>query len=911
MSTATTKRFHSEFLQHKEHLHALCAGLLPAASHSPGETKEKLLPVLRTWLAGQKDQIRSHYLATAKPGAMLTQHTIVMDALLAFLLESASAARPAPLALIAVGGYGRCELFPYSDIDLLFLVDATQQDAATAIAQFILYILWDLGLKVGQSLRNVEEAIALAASDFSIRTTLLDARFIEGDKALFDTMEERFKTDIMAAGTLDFVDAKLTERDARHLRFGDSRYMLEPNVKEGKGGLRDLHTLWWMARYIYPIKSIRDLVAMNLLTEEEYKRFDQSRKFLCRVRIYLHYQAGRAEERLTFDRQHALAVSMGYAHPSMNRAIERFMRRYFVAVRTVGSMTRIFCALLEEEKNRKPRKSLAWLLHMPWKLHAYILDGQRLNMRSEQAFEQTPILMIEIFKTARDYGLDIHPRAIQLMGRNLQRIDSALQHDEKANALFMDILLGDHAETTLRRMSEAGVLGKFIPDFGRIIGQTQFNMYHVYTVDEHTLVALGILGTIEKGKVNAELPLATDIVHRIKMRRVLHLALFCHDIAKGRGGDHSELGEKIALKLAARFGFSADEVETTGWLVRYHLLFSNTAFKRDIDDPKTIKDFVALVMTPERLKLLLILTAADIRAVGPAVWNAWKGALLRDLYKRTEQAMGTGHVELKQHQAGQFREDLKKRLTGWSQADIDYYLEQGTPGFIANFDLSRHAVIARMLKEAQSHSMPLLLDTHHTYEHSITEIIVCTYDHPGLFSKIAGAMALSGANIISAKIFTLKNGLVVDVFQVQDVMGQVFDRPDRLAKMSVYIDQALSDELDIAQSFRERKGGFTNPSRQAVTLPGQVFIENDASNIYSVIELTGQDRPGFLYQITRAIAELGLTITGAHISTYGTQVADVFYVKDIFGMKITHESRLRQVREKLLAHISQPEDMGA
>ncbi|MBY0406820.1 MAG: HD domain-containing protein, partial [Rickettsiales bacterium] len=341
------------------------------------------------------------------------------------------------------------------------------------------------------------------------------------------------------------------------------------------------------------------------------------------------------------------------------------------------------------------------------------------------------------------------------------------------------------------------------------------------------------LAQYEAGQVNAELPLATDIVHRIKMRRVLHLALFCHDIAKGRGGDHSELGEKIAAKLAARFGFSQDEIETTAWLVRYHLLFSNTAFKRDIDDPKTIKDFVAIVRTPERLKLLLILTAADIRAVGPAVWNAWKGALLRDLYKRAEQCMGTGQVELRQQQSAQFREDLIKRL-GWPESDIDFYLEQGTPGFIANFDLSRHAVIARMLKEASAVSMPLLIDTHHTYEHSITEIIVCTYDHPGVFSKIAGAMALSGANIISAKIFTLKNGLVVDVFQVQDVMGQVFDRPDRLAKMSVYMEQALGGELELAEAFRDRKGGFASPSRKAIALPGQVFVENDASAIYSV-----------------------------------------------------------------------------
>lgn len=903
MNIPSSSKRQPEIAHARDQLLAACASLYHP---DPEKHKQLLIPALRVWLADTRDTIRRQFETTGKPGVMLAQHTQMFDTLLSVLLAIAHPEPDPPLALIAVGGYGRGEHFPYSDLDLLFLVEHAGEEKASATTEFILYILWDLGLKVGQAHRTADEAIELSRNNFSIRTTLLDARFIDGKKKLYETLIDRFKTEIQQGEAMAFVEAKLSERDARHQRFGDSRYMLEPNVKEGKGGLRDLHTLWWMARYIYPIKSIRDLVSMNLLTEEEYRRFDQARQFLWRVRIHLHYLTGRAEERLTFDRQHALAVSMGFSHPSANRAIERFMRRYFVAVRTVGSMTRVFCALLEDEKNRRPRKSLAWLWHKPWQLATFRLDGERLNVRSDNTFEQHPAQMIEMFKIAADNGLDIHPLALQLMHRNLSRIDSALQHDDKANALLMEILLSDKAETTLRRMSEAGVLGKFIPDFGRIVGQTQFNMYHVYTVDEHTLVALGILSSIEKGQVNAELPLATDIVHRIRMRRVLHLALFCHDIAKGRGGDHSELGEKIAAKLAARFGFNSDEIETTAWLVRYHLLFSNTAFKRDIDDPKTIKDFVALVMTPERLKLLLILTAADIRAVGPAVWNAWKGALLRDLYKRAEQAMGTGTVEMKQHQTGQFREDLKKRLHGWQDADIDYYIEQGTPSFFANFDLQRHAVIARMLQEARNISMPLLLDTHHTYEHSITEIIVCTYDHPGLFSKIAGAMALAGANIISAKIFTLKSGLVVDVFQVQDIMGQVFDRPDRLAKMSVYMEQALSDELDLNQAFKDRKMGYSNPSRNAVTLPGQVFVENDASNIYSVIELTGQDRPGFLYQITRAIAELGLTIAGAHISTYGAQVADVFYVKDNYGMKITHASRLKQVQNTLLAQISQP-----
>ena len=869
------------------------------------ESSEILKEMLQNWLSDQHKTIHDRFMKTDDPAAMLAAHTQLIDSLLTGLYESANynLKHTTNIALLAVGGYGRGELFPHSDLDIVFLYK--QHDPTMALlVEFILYILWDMGLKVGQSHRNLDDAMALSLSDITIRTNLLDARFITGSKSLFDQFQSRFQQEVVDGHALEFVEAKLAERDVRHVRFGDSRYMLEPNVKEGKGGLRDLQMLWWLARYVYPIQEVKDLVGLGLLTPEEYTLFEQARQFLWRVRIYLHYLVDRPEDRLTFDRQHALAVSMGFNHPSMNRSIERFMRRYFVAVRTVGSMTRIFCALLEEEKKRKPRKSLAWLWHTPWKLGVFRLDGERLNVRSLYAFENSPLLMIEMFRVAQIHGLDIHPRALQLMGRSLYAINDGLRQNSRANTTFMEILLGDQPQIALSRMSEAGVLGRFIPDFGRIVGQTQFNMYHVYTVDEHTLVAIGILHSIEKGLVKDELPLASDIIHRVQMKRVLYLSLFCHDIAKGRGGDHSELGEKIVGKLAARFGFSADEINTCAWLVRYHLLFSNTAFKRDIDDPKTVQDFVALVRTPERLKLLLVLTAADIRAVGPAVWNAWKGALLRDLYTRAEQCMGTGQVQLKKHQAGQFKQDLRERLVGWNECDVDTYLEQGNPSFWANFDLARHAVIARMMREAETMKLPLLVDTQHHYEHSISEIIVCTYDQNRLFSKISGAMSLAGANIIGAKIFTLKNGMVVDVFQIQDAVGQVFDRPDRLAKMSVYMEQALSDELDITQMFADRTPIYANPSHSAVASAGQVIIENDASNVCSVIELTGTDRTGFLYEITHAIAALGLSIVTAHISTYGTQIADVFYVKDIFGMKITHDTKLRQVKDALLATIN-------
>ena len=872
-------------------------GLLP-------DNKEVVLDVCRNWLATGRAIVKADFLSTNKVQTLLVRHTRLIDELLASLYHEVAKSSE-KVAIIAVGGYGRCEMFPYSDIDLLFLYDPTAEAKATEIVESLLYILWDLGFKVGQAHRTVEEALELSKGDITIRTNLLDARLVVGDKALFESFHTRFNNEVIQAKVTEFIEAKLAERDTRHHRFGDSRYMLEPNVKEGKGGLRDAHTLWWLARAAYSLASNSELLERGLVSREEYRAFEQARLFLCRVRVHLHYIAERPEERLTFDYQHKLALAMGFSHPSINRSIERFMRRYFAAVRTIGNSTRVFCALLEEGKKRKPRISLAGLWYMKWNLGGFKIDGERLNVRHDNVFEKSPIMMIELFRVAQSHNLQIHPHALQLISHNLHRIDDNLQNDPKANALFLEIMLsGDSAESTLRRMSEAGVLGRFIRDFGRVIGQTQFNMYHVYTVDEHTLVAIGILHSIEKGLMKEELPLASDIVHRIRLRHVLYVALFCHDIAKGRNGDHSILGEKVGMKLAARLGFTQDEIQTVGWLVRQHLLFNHTATKRDLNDPKTIHDFVENVQSPERLKLLLVLTVVDIRAVSPIAWNAWKGVLLRELYSRAEQCMGTGKVELKPHQTNHFQDELRKLLGGWKENEIEHYLSLGNSSFLASAPPSRHAAIARMVRQSESMEQPVLLDTQHNYERSITEITVCTPDRNGLFSMVAGAMSLAGANIINAKIFTLKNNLAIDIFQLQDLSGDVFDRADRLAKMSVYIEQALSGELNIAQEFAKRSTPYMRSRGKAVPLLGQVLIDNEASNVHTIIEFIGRDRAGLLYDATRVIAEMGLSIVTAHISTYGTQIADVFYVKDNFGMKIIHCDKIKQIQEKLLAVVS-------
>jgi [protein-PII] uridylyltransferase len=860
--------------------------------------------VLKEALAKGREVIRRRFDTHANAEAALLGTSVLIDGVIRVLYELALPhfARHQPLAIVAVGGYGRNEQFPFSDVDILFLRTKANHQQADALAEWVLYGLWDLGLNVGQAVRTPEETLAAADKDITVRTNLLDARLVCGDAGMFEAFAQKLAEAIAEAGAIDFVEAKLAERDARHLKLGDSRYVLEPNLKEGKGALRDLHTLWWLARYIYDIRSPEELVGLSVLTEEEYRSFRKARDFLWEVRLHLHFIAGRAEERLTFDMQRAMAEALGYRDDGNARAVERFMKEYFLVVRSVGNLTRSVCAVLEESKKRKPRTSLK--ARMETDLGEFHLEGSRIAVTEEKAFERKPLLLITLFEVAHRQALDIHPQTLQWVTRSLWLIDAALRRNEDANAAFMAILLSSrNPEPTLRRMSEAGVLGRFIPDFGRVIGQMQFDMYHVYTVDEHTINAIGILHGVGEGKYRKEMPITSEIIHFVKSRRVLFLSLFTHDIAKGRGGDHSLLGEMVVRKLARRFDFDAHETETCAWLVRHHLLMSRTAFKRDLADPKTIQDFVAQVQSPERLRLLLLLTVSDIRAVGPAVWNGWKGALLRDLYYRAEEKMGASDGGARVSDQAALSGELMQLLPDFTPARIEEYLKQGGPAFWSSYDAATHARIARALGEIAISRQALVMDTSSDAFRAMTELLICATDAQRLFSRISGAIALAGANILSAKIFTLKNGMAVELFQIQDTDGHAFDKPGGLARLSVFIHRAATGELDLASEIARTH--LTYPSRMdAFKVPPRVFIENKASAHHTVIEVGGRDRAGFLYTVTHALSELGLTIATAHITTYGERAVDVFYVKDIFGMKIQHETKLRQIHEVLLAALS-------
>ena len=807
------------------------------------------------------------------------------------------------LSVIAVGGYGRGEMAPFSDVDLLFLFPYKQTPWGEQIVEYLLYMLWDLGLKVGHATRSVDECMRLGRSDITIRTGLLEARYLCGDAVLYRELRRRFQREIVASTGPDFVEAKLAERDQRHKRFGDSRYVVEPNIKEGKGGLRDLHTLFWIGKYTFQVPKVADLVGRGVLTQVEFQNFAKAEEYLWAVRCHLHYLANRAEERLTFDAQPEIGQRMRYTDRPGSRGVERFMKHYYLVAKEVGDLTRIFCAALEEQFKRKSRFRLPRIGQREERLDGFVIEGGRIDVDDDDLFQRDPVSLIRLFHHSDRHGVDIHPRVLRLVTRSLYLIDASLREDLEANRLFLEILTSRRdPETTLRRMNEAGVFGRFVPDFGRVVAQMQHDMYHVYTVDEHTIRAIGMLAKIERGSLEEDLPLSNEIIHKIQSRPVLFLAVLLHDIAKGRGGDHSKIGAEIAFELGPRLGLSDAETETVAWLVRHHLAMSSTAFKRDIQDPKTVSDFAALVQSPERLKLLLVLTVADIRAVGPAVWNGWKGQLLRELYHRTEEALSGGlSTERADERVAVAQEALRARLPDWSEAEFETYLARGHPHYWLSADaktLSRHAELVR---HADTADQRLAVDFRSDSFHAVTEVTIYTQDHHGLFALMAGAIAMSGANIVEAKIFTTSDGMALDTFWIQDPAGGPLEEARALTKLESAIEQTLTGVVDPGRALARQVG---IPCRTEVfEVAPQVIIDNTASHVFTVIEVNARDRQGLLYDVTRAITDLGLSIATARVATYGESAVDVFYVKDMFGLKVAHEGKLDRIRTELMAAI--------
>jgi [protein-PII] uridylyltransferase len=812
------------------------------------------------------------------------------------------------MAVVATGGYGRGLLAPGSDIDLLFVLPYKQTAWGESIAEAILYCLWDMGLKVGHATRSVDECIRQAKADMTVRTAILEARFLLGDKNLFDELVTRFDKNVVQGTAAEFVAAKLAEREERLRRAGTSRYLVEPNVKDGKGGLRDLHTLFWIGKYVYRVRKVEELIEHGVFDKDELALFRRCENFLWSVRCHMHFVTGRAEERLSFDIQREIAVRLGYTeHPGL-KDVERFMKHYFLTAKDVGDLTAILCAALEDSHaksapvlNRmmarfKPRRGRKVLPETD----DFIVDNNRITIADKDAFARDPINLIRIFHLAQKHDLAFHPDAMRQAARSLHLIDKQLRENEEANRLFFEILTSDNdPETVLRRMNECGVLGAFIRAFGRVVAMMQFNMYHHYTVDEHLIRCIGVLTEIERGS-NDEFGLAKDLIKKIqpRHRHLLRVTLFLHDIAKGRVEDHSIAGARVARRLCPRLGLTQAETETVVWLIENHLVMSTVAQSRDLSDRKTIENFSALVQSLERLKLLTILTTADIRAVGPGVWNGWKSQLLRTLYYETEPALTGGFSEVDRARRVEMAQaELRNELRDWSAEEISSYIARHYPAYWLKVDLPHKIAHANFLRQAWAEGRTLATEFHFDAARGVTELTVIAPDHPRLLSIIAGACAAAGANIVDAQIYTTTDGLALDTISVTREFEHDDDEARRAARIAETIEKALRGEIKLPDVVARRvapKGRL-----KAFALEPEININNDWSNRYTVVEVTGLDRPGLLYELTSTLSKLSLNITSAHVATFGERVVDVFYVTDLLGAKISSPTRQAAIKRAL------------
>ena len=835
-------------------------------------------------------------LAQIRAQAELTDGLVQAALIIAYRLHPLSNPTEAErITVLAVGGFGRAEMAPHSDVDLLFLFPWKITPWAEKVIESMLYVLWDLKLKVGHSSRTVKDSIRLGREDITIRTALLEHRYVAGDITLAADLDARLWSDLFRNTGPQFIEAKLREREVRHKRQGGKRYVLEPNVKEAKGGLRDLQTLYWIGKYLHRVATSEGLVAVGLLSAEEYGHFQRAENFLWAARCHMHYITGRATDQLTFDLQVEVAERMGYFDTSGRRAVEHFMQDYFRHATRVGELTRVVLTELEA-RHVKPEARLAGFFQRSRAAPGFKLVQGRLDAADPAKFLATPLNLLAVFEEALRSGYLLHPNVMRLIAANLHLFDDHLRDDPEAARVFLDLMLKHgNPERALRRMNELGVLSAFIPEFENIVAMMQFNVYHHYTVDEHIIQCISILAQIERGELVEELPVVTGILKAGVNRKIIYVALLLHDIGKGRPEDHSIIGAQIARRVCPRLGLTPEESETVEWLVRYHLLMSDMAQKRDVGDPRTVRDFAKAVETRKRLDLLTVLTVCDIRGVGPGTWNNWKAMLLRQLYCQTSDALEGGLEAFSRERAvDDSRAALRSRLADWPQADQDREVGRHYDPYWQGLSTDTQETFARLLRGLKDDQ--IRIDLHPEPQRDATRAAFALADHPGIFSRLAGALALVGANVVDARTYTSKDGYATAVFWVQDAEGHPYD-VDKLPRLRGMIDKTLKGEVKPRTALADRDR--VKKREREFRFPTHITFDNEGSEIYTIIEVDTRDRPGLLFDLTRTLAAANIYIASAVIATYGAQVVDAFYVKDMFGLKLHAGHRQESLEKKL------------
>ncbi len=815
------------------------------------------------------------------------------------------------VTIAARGGYGRQELNPYSDIDLLFLHDYKPGPYIEVVGEVILHALWDAGLTVGQAVRNAAECVKMAAQDLKEKTAILDARFLAGDEKLYAQFDKALVSDVLNRDQQNFFKAKLEESRERHKRYGESIYLLEPQLKEGEGGLRDLHTALWLAKVKYKIHSIQELVQKAVITERELNEVIEAQDFLFRVRNSLHFLSRRHTDQLTFEYQEQIAPMLGFKGDDGDgdgiAASAALMRAYYQHASTIHRFSEGLIARVTEET-----ASVRFLRRSPArKIRPGVVIQQRvLGIAEPDLFKRAPLNLITVFADCQAHGVELSGSAYQLVRDNLGLIDDAMRHDPRTGSALMRILSGrQRVAETLEAMHRAGVLGAIIPEFGNLYARVLHDLYHIYTVDRHSLAAVRELERLRAGEFKDANPLLTEVAREYNALPIIFLALLLHDIGKGHGHDHHERGAVLTAEVCKRLGLDGEETDLVVFLVRDHLMMSQVAQKGDVDDERTVEDFAREAGSIDRLKALYLLTFADMRAVAPNVYNNWRDMLLSELYMKALKILEHGDREAVDpaRRLALVKEAVQERL-GTANAPADevaaflnlmpdrYFLT------VPEGDIGIHFELMQALRER-----PLVCRYRHFPELEFSEFIVVTRDQPGLFSKIAGALTANNLNILSARITTRADEIALDVFRVSNLAsaGGLAMEEERWLRVERDLERVLNGEQDIEQlvanAHRTRFGSRKFVRRVA----SEVTVDNRTSEQFTVVDVFTQDRVGLLFAITHTLFKLGLVIHLARISTNADQALDVFYVSDRDGGKITDLERMRTLRTALIERLEE------
>jgi [protein-PII] uridylyltransferase len=861
------------------------------------------LPHFRAALRHGREVLKSRYLD--KPSAtprLVIEHAHFIDRLLvrAWHLHIERSPPTGGAALVAVGGYGRGELHPASDIDLLLLFDKVGPDATRAFVEQLLRFLWDIGLEVGHSVRTVRDCIAEAKKDVTVVTNLMETRLLAGEEKLFAGMRAQTSADRIWPSR-KFFAAKLAEQRARHQRFDDSAYNLEPNVKEGPGGLRDIQTIAWVTQRHFDTASLRELVERDFLREEEYRALIRGRNLLWKVRDGLHHLAGRREDRLLFDHQRALATLFGYRDRPGALAVEQFMKRYYRTIKELQLLNTILLQHFEETILAGGRVSVK-PINRRFQSRAGFLE-----VTHPRVFERAPFALLELFLIMQQRASlkGVRADTIRLVRANLRNINAKFRKDLACRSLFMEILRQPRGLThELRRMNAYGVLGAYLPTFGRVVGQMQHDLFHVYTVDQHTLFVVRNLRRFTVPEFHHEFPLASRLIQNLVKPERLYLAGLFHDIAKGRGGDHSVLGANEAEAFCRHHHLSEYDTLFVSWLVRQHLLMSATAQRQDISDPDVVLRFAQQVGDQEHLDNLYLLTVADMRGTSPAVWNAWKGRLLSQLYSATTRLLARGvttPIDLEAHIADLRREALDLLAgDGVAEEPVHRFWDNLDPEYFLHYDARDLAWQARVIVSSERGEEPAVA-TRGDPEIGGSEFLFYTPDRDDLFVILTGGFDRLNLSIVEARIHTLKSGFALDTFVVLDANGQPITDSRELRQL----EKAMREQLANPQPGREPGSTRLSRQRQHFPIETRVNFEPSPRKALTIMEVSAQDRPGLLYQVAAALKQANVNLVAAKISTYGERAEDVFFINSREGhLPIDEPARRRQIEEEIVRRLA-------